>query len=64
MGITLRLAPGKQGQQAKSIKIKGRCKKPLKSNWETHYPPCAEEEETSLVVEALSVWAIVRAFDS
>lgn len=39
MGITLSLAAGKQGQKAKGMKIKGRCRKHLKkTKWETHCP--------------------------
>lgn len=65
MGITLRLAAGKRGQQARGIKIKGRCMKHLKKQLGDSLPPLlTREQETTLMFEALSIWAIVRAFDS
>lgn len=65
MGITLRLAAGKRGQQARGIKIKGRCMKHLKKQLgDSLPPPPTREQETTLMFEALSIWAIVRAFDS
>lgn len=64
MGITLRLAARKQGQQARGINIKGRCKKGFKKQLGGPLPPPAEEKETTLMLEALSIWARVRAFDS
>lgn len=66
MGITLGLAAGKRGQQARGIKIKGRCMKHLKKQLGDSLPPHPPtgEQETTLMFEALSIWAIVRAFDS
>lgn len=64
MGITLRLAAGEPGQQARGTKIKGRCKEHLKKQLGDALPPHPEGKETTLTFEVLSIWAIVRAFDS
>lgn len=66
MGITLRLAAGMRGQQAKGTKIKGRCRKHLKkpSGRPITPSPNQEEEEATPMSEMLSIWAIVRAFGS
>lgn len=39
MGITLRLAAGKRGQQAAGMKMKGRCQKHLEKQLGDSLPP-------------------------
>lgn len=56
MGITLRLTAKQQGQRARSIQIKGRCKKHLQKQLGDALPPPppthTEEKETTLMSEA------------
>lgn len=59
MGITLRLGAGEPGQQARGTKITSRCKEHLKNQLGDALPPHTEGKETTLTLEALSIWAIV-----